>query len=523
MREGAPRRPLSHYKRRSPVTSRSVPSQTRPPLWRNATFLKWAAQLGVLGLTVAAGSIALSVATRNLAAQGRRFTWDFLTDPPGIQLPEGIATHPATGLEALISGVVSMLRVTVSGVVAATVIGVLVGISRLSGNWLLRQGATAYVETLRNVPLLVQIVFWFFLCTLFFPVLPDTISGPLWLVFSRSGISIPWLYPTATFWQWLATLMAGGWAARLVRRRRIARQELTGLPGHGGRWAVAVFLASAVTGWFAHPLFGVIGVIWSALAGVMAVIPPMVWQIGAAVTALGAAFVWIRRFLGSFRSPAGRARLTDDDVFRVGVAGLMGVAAAVFFLRVPGVTETIVGMVESVFRFLDTRFDFLRSGPPLRFARPEIVKPGNFARIGPQGMTITPAFFGLWVGVTLYTAAFIGEIVRGGILAVPKGQAEAAASLGLNRRSQLRLVVLPQAFRIILPPLGNQYLNLAKNTSLGIAIAYPEVVMVGQTLLNQTGQAIQVSLLWMAFYLAVSLVLSTIVNHYNRRLRLVER
>lgn len=477
----------------------------------------------MFGLTAATGIIALTVAGRNLAAQGRRFTWDFLTDPPGIQLPEGIATHPATGLEALLSGVVSMLRITVSGVVAATVIGVVVGVSRLSGNWLLRQGATVYVETLRNIPLLVQIVFWFFLCTLFFPVLPNTATGPLWLVFSRSGISIPWLYPTSTFWQWLATLMVGWWAAGLVRRRRTAFQARTGLPGHGGWWAVVVFLVSAVAGWFAHPVFGAIGVIWSALAGVVATIPIIVWQGIAAVTMAGGSFLWIRRFLDSFRSPAGRARLTDDDLFRIGMAGLTGVAAAVLFLTVPGVTEVIIGAVESAFRFLDGRFDFLRSGAPLRFARPEIVKPGNFSRIGPQGMTITPAFFGLWVGVTFYSAAFIGEIVRGGILAVPKGQGEAAASLGLNRGSQLRLVILPQAFRIILPPMGNQYLNLAKNTSLGIAIAYPEVVTVGQTLYNQTGQAIQVSLLWMAFYLVVSLILSAIVNHYNRKLKLVER
>jgi general L-amino acid transport system permease protein len=187
------------------------------------------------------------------------------------------------------------------------------------------------------------------------------------------------------------------------------------------------------------------------------------------------------------------------------------------------VTGLITDATDFVLRFLDQKFDFLRTGSPLRFDRPEIVKPGNFASIGDQGMTLTPAFFGLWVGVTAYTAAFIAEIVRGGILAVPKGQNEAGLALGLKRGQLLRMIVLPQAFRIILPPIGNQYLNLAKNTSLGIAIAYAEVVQVGQTLLNQTGQAIQVSLLWMAFYLTVSLSLSAVVNWYNRKLALVER
>jgi general L-amino acid transport system permease protein len=138
-------------------------------------------------------------------------------------------------------------------------------------------------------------------------------------------------------------------------------------------------------------------------------------------------------------------------------------------------------------------------------------------------MTMTPAFFGLWVGVTLFTAANIGEIVRGGVLAVPKGQTEAGLAMGLRRSQLLRLVVLPQALRIILPPIGNQYLNLAKNTSLGIAVAFPEVVAVMTTLANQSGQYLPVLLIWMGFYLTVSLTLSSIVNYYNRKLKLVER
>jgi general L-amino acid transport system permease protein len=193
------------------------------------------------------------------------------------------------------------------------------------------------------------------------------------------------------------------------------------------------------------------------------------------------------------------------------------------FLFLPSITASLADLVEFVLRFFDQKFDFLRTGNPLRFARPDVVVPGRFPQIGTAGMTMTPAFFGVWIGVTFYTAAFIAEVVRGGVLAVPKGQTEAGLALGLKRSQLLRMIILPQAFRIILPPIGNQYLNLAKNTSLGIAVAYPEIVAVGFTLANQTGQAMQTFLIWIVFYLTISLVLSSVVNYYNRRLALVER
>jgi general L-amino acid transport system permease protein len=141
----------------------------------------------------------------------------------------------------------------------------------------------------------------------------------------------------------------------------------------------------------------------------------------------------------------------------------------------------------------------------------------------PTGQVISIPFFAIWMGVTVYTAAFIAEIVRGGILAVSKGQTEASKAVGLKRSQYLRLIILPQAFRIILPPLGNQYLNLAKNTSLGLAVAYADIVAVGTTIINQTGQSLPVVLVWMAFFLTLSLVISSIVNYYNRKMMLVER
>ncbi|MFP5331786.1 MAG: amino acid ABC transporter permease [Acidimicrobiia bacterium] len=503
--------------------TRIAAPQKRPPLWRNATFLKWAAQLLVLGGIVGLALILGFQAAANLEAQGRSFGWDFLSRPAGIQIGEGIFTDPENGFQVLQTGAVNMFRITFSGILAATVLGVLVGVSRLSANWLLNRIATFYVELLRNIPLLVQIVFWFFVATLTFPDVSAEQEGSQWLIVSNKGISIPWLFPTDTFWQWAVFLIGGVIAARTVYRSRIRRLEETGSDTHPARYAALAFLGAAVVGWFAHPLAGVFGWLWQAAVWVVEAIPTIGWQLALAGVVVWYGVRWIRRFLDSLRSPAGLAKLTDDDWFRLGLAGLTAAVGAFVFLAFPGLTAAIADLVDFVLRFLDQKFDFLRGGNPLRFARPDVVVPGRFPQIGSSGMTMTPAFFGVWVGVTLYTAAFIAEIVRGGVLAVPKGQTEAGLALGLRRGQLLRMIILPQAFRIILPPIGNQYLNLAKNTSLGIAVAYPEIVAVGQTLANQTGQAMQTFLIWIVFYLAVSLVLSAIVNYYNRRLRLVER
>ena len=165
-------------------------------------------------------------------------------------------------------------------------------------------------------------------------------------------------------------------------------------------------------------------------------------------------------------------------------------------------------------------------GAPFVYSKPKVEQVGTtkFKRYAKgHGKSLTVGYFAIWLGVVLYTAIFISEVVRAGIMAVSKGQSEAGMSLGLRRGALLRLVVLPQAIRVMLPPMGNQYLNLAKNTSLGIAVAYPEIVAVGQTLYNQEGQTLPVFLIWMAFYSSVSLTISSIINYYNRKMKIVER
>ena len=172
---------------------------------------------------------------------------------------------------------------------------------------------------------------------------------------------------------------------------------------------------------------------------------------------------------------------------------------------------------------LGDKFGDGRTGQPIDAMRPEVEQVGNFPNYSPAGLNLTQGLAAVYFGVVLYTSAFIAEIVRGGILAVPKGQTEAAQAVGLRRTTMLRRVILPQAFRVILPPLGNQYLNLTKNTSLAIAVGYSELVQVGQTVYNQTGKTLEVVSIWMLFYLACSLTISSVVNFFNVRLKIVER
>ena len=516
------------------VTPAKRSSQTRVPIWRNVVAIKWATQVGILFAILWLGYVVITQATTNLRATGIPFSWDFLGEPLGVKLGEGFNTDPESGLEALAVGMVNMLRVTWSGVIAATILGTVIGISRLSSNWIVSRIANAYIEFFRNIPLLVQILFWQALIVGLLPDLTPEMKGSGWLFASPKGIAIPWLTPLAGRWQYTVVLILGVVAARWVYRRRIALQEREGHETHAFAWSIGTFAAFLVGGWFAHPVAGVIGWLFAALAWVAGVVPVIGLQLVLAALAVLVAARYIVRYLRRLRSPAGMAKLSDDDYFRLAVAAVVGIGAMLFFVSGAGqaTLSSVLGRTlwyqmnwgfEPLFDFLASRFDF-SGGAPLRLTLPEVVVPTRFPQYSHEvGKALTPGFLAVWMGVTLYTAAFIAEIVRAGIMAVPRGQGEAASAVGLRRGQALRLVVLPQAFRIILPPLGSQYLNLAKNTSLGIAVAYADIVQVGQTIFNQEGQALAVFIFWMGFYSLVSLILSGIVNYYNRKMALVER
>ena len=510
------------------------PSQTRVPLWRNVMVIKWASQVGVLAFLIWLAYILLTQATSNLKATGIPFSWDFLGEPLGVLLSEGFNTGPETGLEALAVGMVNMLRITWSGVIAATILGTIIGIARLSSNWIVSRIANSYIEFFRNIPLLVQILFWQALMIGSLPTLTPDMKGSGWLFASPKGIAFPWFTPQAGRWQYAVLVIVGLVAARWVYRRRIELLEREGRETHAFVWSLGTLGLFLVAGWFAHPVAGVLGWLFSALAWLAGTIPVIVFQLALAAAGVWLAGRYVLRYLGRFRSPAGMVKPTDDDIFRLALAAVLGIGILLFFVsgageatlsRALGRTPTykMNWGFEPLFDFLASRFDF-SGGAPLRFSLPEVEVPTRFARYsGEVGKALTPGFVAVWLGVTLYAAAFIGEIVRAGIIAVHRGQAEAAAAVGLRRGQVLRFVVLPQAFRIVLPPLGSQYLNLAKNTSLGIAVAYADIVQVGQTIFNQEGQTLAVFIIWMGFYSIVSLILSGVVNYYNRKMVLVER
>ncbi len=518
----------------APVEERpSSAEQAKPPFWRNLTVVKWVSQVAFLFFFLWLFWLLGTQAASNLVARDLPFSWDFLGEPLGVQVTEGFNTSPDTGLEALAVGMVNMFRITFSGIVAATLLGTLIGISRLSSNWIVNKVSNIYIETIRNIPLLVQIYFWGALVTGLGALDPES-EGVGWFFATAKGIAIPWFTPQAGRWQYMAWVILGAYLARRVYKWRVSILEREGRETHAFGYSLGTFLVFLFSGWLLHPIMGVLGWVFAVLAWIAGNVPVIIYQIVLAALGAWLAYRYIRKYLDERTTPAGLAKLTDDDYFSLILAGVLGLAAVLFFLLGPGeaTVSRILGReltfkmnwgLEPIFEFLVTKFDF-STGSPLQFTRPEVVVPTRFAQYSLDvGRVFTPSYLAVWIGVVLYTAAFIGEIVRAGVMAVHKGQNEAASAVGLKRSQVLRLVVLPQAFRIVLPPLGSQYLNLAKNTSLGIAVAFAEIVAVGQTIFNQEGQALAVFMIWMAFYSMVSLFLSSIVNYYNRKMQLVER
>ncbi len=581
----------------------TVHKQVRPPFWRNTTVLKWVAQLVFLFGFIAIALILIRQVQDNLSDRGITFDFDWLDGRLGFPIREGIDTDPATGGRNILVGIVNTLRVTIFGIIAATILGTIVGVARLSSNWIVQRLSTLYVESIRNIPLLLQILFWGVVSQSFFildPADPDTLEPGRYLIApTRKGVGVSWIQPWGGFYQWLVWVIIGAVAGFFLRRRLVRQREEQGAETYPDLKAFGVLVLFGVIGWFAHPVWAWLGDVFDAIGGFITDIPTIVFQLVFAAGALAIGFWWLKRFLDERRTPSGLAKLTDDDWFRMIFAGLVSILAALFLVAVAGFSSEVRDVSGSFFSdWLAPKFDSAtrvidvpiseieadvaagmtlediaiaegldrdsahklvdgltpgfvadidtgiengtlsaaqvaekletirsRADNPLRWSRAEVEQSGaNFLALSPNsGVVMTPGFFALWIAVTLYTASFIAEVVRGGILAISKGQNEAAGALGLTRTQALRFVVLPQAFRIIFPPLGNQYLNLFKNTSLGIAVAFPDIVQIGQTTYNQNGQSIPVIFVWMAFYLTGSLIISAIVNFYNRRMKLVER
>lgn len=383
---------------------------SRWTFWRDTRFLQALAQAVFLVLVALAARWLIGNLLTSLEERGLGLSFEFFRRTAGFGIGEGLPFDRTDSFwRAYVVALVNSLRVIIYGLILATILGIIAGVALLSTNWLLRNIFSAYVEVMRNTPLLVQLFFIYFGIILKLPSLKDRILiGPFSL--SNRGFYFPRAIPQAGFPVWisltLVALLVGVVLYQVLLRRRI----LTGVETRPSLWAGLVIFGIPLTTWIILP------------------------------------------------------------------------------------------------------------GQPMMLEYPELI---GLRTEG--GSRLTPEFAGILLGLVLYTAAFIADIVRAGILAVPKGQREAATATGLTQGQVLRLVILPQAMRVIIPPLTNQYLSLAKNSSLAVGVGFPDLYNISSTIFNQSGQAVQVISLMMITYLLMSLLISAVMNLINARLKIQER
>jgi general L-amino acid transport system permease protein len=382
------------------------------PFWRDERILRIAAQVISAVLVVAFLWWMVDNMVSAANQRGISLGFRFLRESAGFPLGESpIPYDPSRSFAyAFYVGFLKTVQVSALGIILATIVGVIVGLARLSSNWLISKLAIAFIEAHRNIPLLVLLFLWYRGVFLKLPRVRDSLTWPGQIYLNQRGLFLPWPRLNESGQIFLIALILGivlaaaAWI--ILKRVRVA----TGKPTYFGAISLALLILIPAAGWF------------------------------------------------------------------------------------------------------------LSGGEPLHWDIPAL---SGFNFVG--GVNLTPEFAALLVGLFTYTAAFIAEVVRAGIQAVNRGQLEAARAVGLNYYQLLSLVVFPQALRVIIPPLISQYLNLTKNSSLAFFIGFSELFYIGKTTINQAGRAIQVFLLVMAVYLALSLLTSLILNLYNRRIQFVER
>jgi general L-amino acid transport system permease protein len=368
-------------------------------------------QLVTLIIVVYLGMFFFSNTVHNLQKQKIASGWDFLTQEAGFPIGEGVVEYsPADSYRhALWVGFLNTIKVALIGNVLAVILGTLIGVARLSKNWLVSRLSLCYIESLRNVPLLLQLFFWYTVITDILPIVRKALKPFPGVFLSNRGFVFP-----------------------------IPKSD---------------------------PVFETMG--WAFLVGFLLIF-------------------LVLHFGKKYQDKTGRSL----PVVRISLGLLVGLPFLIWLI----------------------------GGSPTAL---DIPKQGRFNFSG--GYTLSPEIMALLLGLVLYTGAFIAEVVRAGILSVKKGQTEAAMSLGLKPHQVLRLVTFPQALRVIVPPLTSQILNLTKNSSLAVAIGYPDFVSVNNTTLNQTGQAVECIFLIIVLYLSTSLITSVFMNWYNKNIALVER
>lgn len=391
---------------------------TNIPFWRDVRVLKVLFQiLFLLGVFALAGLLYANM-LRGLDNLGLDLSFDFLGDEAGFDITDTLIKYDPsdTYLRAFFVGVLNTIRISLMGIVCATVLGLFFGIARLSTNWLVRNIAATYIEIFRNVPLLLQITFWFIFSGSL-PAARDSIELFNTVFINDREIYFPSLLQTTGFSSWVGYLYAGTILA-----------------------VISIFVL---------------------------------------------AFIFHRKQV---------QRMAEGD----DIGYLTHIFKAAKWSPVPVfLTVAIIGW-------------FLAPESPFVLVRPEFQR---FNFVG--GIRFSSHLISLLIGLSVYTSAFIAEVVRSGIQAVTKGQREAARAVGLSAGQTLRLIILPQAIPIIIPPLTSQYLNLAKNSSLATAAGYDDIYRIGNTILTQTGKAIPVFAMIFVSYLTMSLTTSAAMNWFN--------
>ncbi|WP_248803696.1 amino acid ABC transporter permease [Pseudomonas sp. MWU13-2100] len=372
----------------------------------------WLFQIITIVAVISLGWYLFHNTQTNLQHRGITSGFGFLERSAGFGIAQHLIDYTESDSYArvFVIGLLNTLLVTVIGVILATLLGFIIGVSRLSSNWVINKLATVYIEVFRNIPPLLQILFWYFAVFLSMPGPRNSHNFGNTFFMSSRGLNMPAAIASEGFWPFVISVVLAIVAIVLMSRWATKRFEETGVPFHK---------------------------------------------------------------------------------FWVGLA---------LFLVIPGLCALVFGA-------------------PVYWEMPKLQ---GFNFVG--GWVLIPELLALTLALTVYTAAFIAEIVRSGIKSVSHGQTEAARSLGLRNGPTLRKVIIPQALRVIIPPLTSQYLNLAKNSSLAAGIGYPEMVsLFAGTVLNQTGQAIEVIAITMSVYLAISISISLLMNWYNKRIALIER
>ena len=396
----------------------AAPSSLQPPPPTPFLYRRGARNLLIQGAYVAATALAVFYVIASLG--GREYGFAFLNEPAALDIGNQwliqVDGTTETRLVMYLVGVWSTIRVVLVAILLSTLLGIAVGVARLSPNWLLARLAMLFVEVFRNAPLFVQIVLWYAILLFGLPRIEDAVAIGDLAFFSNRGMAIPWLEPDgglygASEWitgVWALALAASAFAAMRLRRRRLDEERRTGQVLHPNRRALAVFAA------------------------------------GGAVS-------------------------------------------------------------------------FLALGMPIAIDVPSI-EGTNYA--AGSGMHLLPEFTALLLGLTIYTAAFIAEIVRASIQALPRGQTEAANAIGLNGYQRLTLVILPQALRQMIPSVTNQYLNVTKNSSLAKGVAYYDLFFVAEIVQNKIGHAVEIFTMIIVTYMLMSFVISAAMNFANARLTL---